>query len=319
MSGAKDAMNAPGATIPNESASSASVASIEAPERPCLLFATNGSAEADAALRFASALAMREELVLRVLTVLEPLPALPAQPVGAGYHMTIEMERSESILDRVRSRLASSNTPPSTLTCMLVGSPGATIAQAASEWKAQYIVLGAGRHGAIERLLAGDTVVRVLRHSVAPVIAVPSTGGALPRNGVVAVDFGAASLTAARCAANLIGEGVLHIVHVRPEIDLPATDPSAWSEIYESGADTLLADLANDLRQEHANIRMETTLLRGHVPTVLLDFADRIPADLIAVGQHGHGVVDRFLFGSVAQAMVRTAHCAVLVAPPTNK
>ena len=44
-----------------------------------------------------------------------------------------------------------------------------------------------------------------------------------------------------------------------------------------------------------------------------------VAADLIAVGQHGHGVVDRFLFGSVAQAMVRSAQCAVLVAPPTKK
>ena len=309
--------SAPDVTLPNES--STADASSDTAQRPCLVFATNGSAEADAALRFASALARREELVLRVLTVLEPLPALPAQPVGATYHMTIEMERAESILDRVRADLSSSHTPPLTLTSMLVGSPGATIAEAAREWNASYIILGAGQHGAIERFLAGDTVVRVLRHSAAPVIAVPSTCGTLPRNGIIAVDFGAASLAAARSAASVIGEGVLHIVHVRPEIDLPATDPSAWSEIYESGADTLLAKVAEELRRGHPEIRMETTLLRGHVAPVLLDFANRMSADLIAVGQHGHGVVDRFLFGSVAQAMVRSAQCAVLVAPPTKK
>lgn len=304
------------ATMPNASTADAS---IDAARRPCLVFATNGSAEADAALRFASALARREELVLRVLTVLEPLPALPAQPVGAAYHMTIEMERAESILDRVRADLSSSGTPPLAFTSMLVGSPGATIAEAAREWHASYVILGAGRHGAIERFLAGDTVVRVLRHAAAPVIAVPSTSGTLPRNGIVAVDFGEASLAAARSAATVIGEGTLRVVHVRPEIDLPATDPSAWSEIYESGADTLLARLADELRKAHAGLHVETTLLRGHVATVLLDYADRMSVDLIAVGQHGHGVVDRFLFGSVAQAMVRSAHCAVLVAPPINK
>jgi nucleotide-binding universal stress UspA family protein len=313
-----DATNAPVATIPNESTSDASVASIETSQRPCLVFATNGSAEADAALRFASALAKREELLLRVLTVLEPLPALPAQPAGAAYHMTIEMEQSDRILDRVRDTLSSSNSP-SAVTCMLVGSPSATIAEAARAWSAQYIVLGAGRHGAIERLLAGDTVVRVLRHSVVPVIAVPSTRGALPRNGVVAVDFGEASLAAARSAATVIGEGTLRLVHVRPEIDLPATDPGAWSAIYESGADALLAQLTEELGKAHPSLHVETTILRGHVPTVLLDFAARMRAELIAVGQHGHGVVDRFLFGSVANAIVRSAPCAVLVAPPINK
>jgi nucleotide-binding universal stress UspA family protein len=112
---------------------------------------------------------------------------------------------------------------------------------------------------------------------------------------------------------------VLHIVHVRPEIDVPATDPSAWSSVYESGAEVLMAQLAAELRKTHPDVRIETTLLRGHVSTVLLDFADRIAADLIAVGQHGHGAIDRFLFGTVAQAMVRSARCAVLVAPPTHK
>ena len=132
MSPHDEVISSPVATLPNELATADP--SSETAQRPCVVFATNGTAEADAALRFASALARREELVLRVLTVLEPLPALPAQPVGAAYHMTIEVERGESILDRVRADLSSSNTPPLTRTCMLVGSPGATIAQAARDW-----------------------------------------------------------------------------------------------------------------------------------------------------------------------------------------
>ena len=316
MSPHDDMTSAAAATMPNADTEDAST---EAAQRPCLVFATNGSAEADAALRFASALARREELVLRVLTVLEPLPALPAQPIGTAYHMTVEMERADRILDRVRADLSSFNTAPVAITSMLVGSPGATIAQAARDWNASYVILGAGRHGAIERFLTGDTVVRVLRHSAAPVIAVPSTGGALPRNGLVAVDFGEASVAALRSAAAIIGEGTLRVVHVRPEIDLPATDPSAWSEIYEAGAETLLARLADELRRAHSGLQIETDILRGHASTVLLEYADRMKVDLIAVGQHGHGVVDLFLFGSVAQAMVHAAHCAVLVAPPLEK
>jgi nucleotide-binding universal stress UspA family protein len=294
-------------------------AEIESSDRPCLAFATNGSAEADAALRFASALASREELLLRILTVLEPLPALPVQPAGAQWQITIEMERAERILDRVRNELSLLGKRPSTLTCMLVGSPGATIADAAREWNAKYVIVGAGRHGAIERFFIGDTVVRVIRHAVSPVIAVPASCGALPRNGVVAVDFGETSLAAARTAAEVIGEGVLHMLHIRPEIDLPATDPSAWSDLYESGAQSLITKLATELKSLHPSVSTTTRILRGHVPTVLLDYADHVAADLIAVGQHGHAAVDRFLFGSVAQAVVHSAHCAVLVSPPAGK
>ena len=286
---------------------------------PCLLAATNGSAEADAALRFAAALASREDLLLRVITVLEPVPALPAQPAGVGWHVAIERQRGERILDGVRAELVRQGTHASALTSMLVGSPGATIAAAAGEWNARYTILGAGRHGTVERLLTGDTVARIMRHAVTPVIAVPVSCGALPRNGIVAVDFGETSLTAARKAAEVIGEGVLHLLHIRPEIDVPATDPRAWSDVYESGAQSLMAKLADELKRSQPNVHTTTTILRGHVATVLLDYADQTLADLIAVGQHGHGVVDRFLFGTVAQAVVHAAQCPVLVAPPAGK
>lgn len=281
----------------------------------CILLATNGSPEADAALRFAAAFAAREKTVLRVLTVLEPLPALPAQTAGAAYQTGFEMERGERILNRIHGELVALPAPPQSLTTMLVGAPGPTIANAAREWKADLIFLGAGRHGAVERFLAGDHVVRVLRHATVPVITVPTGKGALAHNGIVAVDFGAASIAAARSAASLLSDGSLQLVHVRPEVDIPATDPSGWSALYEAGANALLTQLGDELRLEHPRLHVTSRLLKGHTATVLLDLVGRSGADLIAVGQHGYGVVDRFLFGTVAQAMVRSAPCAVLVTP----
>src|SRR5512138_2609143 len=153
MSSRRELQTAPQTTIP----ASTGAVSVKAPVRPrlaeCILLATNGSAEANAALRFASAYAAREELLLRVLTVLEPRPMLPAQPSGITYAMTIERERGDAILRCVREQLAALATAPRSLTSVLVGNPGATIAEAAREWNAQYIVVGAGRHGTLERLL----------------------------------------------------------------------------------------------------------------------------------------------------------------------
>ena len=37
--------------------------------------------------------------------------------------------------------------------------------------------------------------------------------------------------------------------------------------------------------------------------------------DLIILGRHGHGGVQKALFGSVAERIVRKARCAVLVVP----
>jgi len=284
-----------------------------------ILFATNGSREAEAALHFATALARRIKLPLRVLTVLEPLPALPSQPAGGAYHFGVEMERGERILNMVREELAADGLRDAVTTSMLVGTVGSTIAESARDWRAEYIVLGAGRHGALERMIAGDTVVRVMRHAPAPVIAVPPECDRMPRVGIAAVDFGPASLNAARAAAAIVCTGVLHLVHVRPEIDLPATDPEAWSSIYESGARSLLTQLADELHRDHPGLRTRAEIRRGHTPPTLLDYINEVGAELVAVGQHSRSAMDRILFGSVANALVRGAHCGVLVAPaPAN-
>lgn len=304
-----------GSPVASEQAPATRSSSVGAEGRPCVLFATNGSAEAAAAQRFAAALAERDDLPLRVLMVLEPLPTLPAQPSLPTYEMTTETRNARQILARVRGDVDRTMSRESLTTSMIIGSPGHTIAEAARAWNASYVVLGAGRRNRLEHLVAGDTVVRVLRSATAPVIAVPASCGLLPRNAVAAVDFGPASIEAARAASRLVQNGVLHLVHVRPAPDLPATDPAAWSEVYETGAATLMKQLATELSERDVDVRIEWTLLHGRPADVILEYANRTAADLIAVGQHGHGAVERFLFGTVAHALVRNAHCPVLVAP----
>ncbi len=50
---------------------------------------------------------------------------------------------------------------------------------------------------------------------------------------------------------------------------------------------------------------------RGHVPTTILDEADKWKADLIVVGSHGYRGFKRFLLGSVAQSIASHAKCSV--------
>jgi nucleotide-binding universal stress UspA family protein len=45
---------------------------------------------------------------------------------------------------------------------------------------------------------------------------------------------------------------------------------------------------------------------------VILDYADDVEADLIVMGTHGHRGAARFFLGSVAEEVVRHAHCPVL-------
>lgn len=61
----------------------------------------------------------------------------------------------------------------------------------------------------------------------------------------------------------------------------------------------------------------ETFVERGDFYAAIVQRAETFGADLIVVGSHGRTGVARMLLGSVAERVVRHAHCAVLVARPS--
>jgi nucleotide-binding universal stress UspA family protein len=54
----------------------------------------------------------------------------------------------------------------------------------------------------------------------------------------------------------------------------------------------------------------------GDAREVILHHARTLPADLIVMGTHGRSGIQRWALGSVAERIVRSAPCAVLVVPP---
>jgi nucleotide-binding universal stress UspA family protein len=57
---------------------------------------------------------------------------------------------------------------------------------------------------------------------------------------------------------------------------------------------------------------------RPHAPaTRIVELAKQWPADLIVMGSHGRGGVQRMLRGSVAEQVMRHAPCPILIAPAT--
>jgi nucleotide-binding universal stress UspA family protein len=61
------------------------------------------------------------------------------------------------------------------------------------------------------------------------------------------------------------------------------------------------------------DISLDGSMLPGPPRTVILDEAERWGADLIVVGSHGYRAWERFLLGSVSQAVVSHAKCSVEV------
>jgi nucleotide-binding universal stress UspA family protein len=137
-----------------------------------------------------------------------------------------------------------------------------------------------------------------------------------PRTVVAAIDFSPASITAAETALRLINPpATIYLVYVEPPAELL---PAGFSLPVE---DRFSGDLAASFRRvterlcTRAGILVETCVLTGRPIPCLLDFVERVGADLIAAGSHGFSRIERLVLGSVSEDLVKKAPCSVLVAP----
>jgi len=107
------------------------------------------------------------------------------------------------------------------------------------------------------------------------------------------------------------------------ELPTPPT-PAAWALPlnYFEDMDIALRDQAEIIVNEaiktlkakmNKTISLDGLVLPGPARTVILDEAESWGADLIVVGSHGYRAWERFLLGSVSQAVVSHAKCSVEV------
>jgi len=60
-------------------------------------------------------------------------------------------------------------------------------------------------------------------------------------------------------------------------------------------------------------MKVTSAVAQGDPKSLIIDAAEEWHADLIVLGSHGRNSLDRFLMGSVSDAIVRHAHCSVEV------
>lgn len=106
----------------------------------------------------------------------------------------------------------------------------------------------------------------------------------------------------------------LTVAHVR---DTSVPIPAASGERLESAKevdDTLEGELAALCRERVGDTPVETTVLEADdIAETLCAYARERQVDLLVAGNQGVSGIVRLLMGSVAEEIVRHAHCAVLI------
>jgi nucleotide-binding universal stress UspA family protein len=275
----------------------------------------DGSAESIAALETAADIARAQGCALHVVSVLPPFPSYQIDPGLSESRNNTDELRIQLRSASIRNLMSEAGAAKGWTHEVVMGRPARMVTRIAEERGADMIVVGRREHGLLDRISGGETTLQIMRLSAVPVLAVSAAVGHLTRV-VVATDFSHASARAARAALALLGRsGTLHLVHVEPPVEmLPGGFALAGDGRYPGDVVQWFRRLVDSLTVP-PGVLVETTVLNGKPVATLLEFAERIGADLIAAGSHSHSVMERILLGSVSTGLVRNAKSPVLVAP----
>jgi nucleotide-binding universal stress UspA family protein len=278
------------------------------------LVAAGDGDEARAAIRVASALAAAGRIVPQVIIVdsmsvgESPQPTVDSREVVRTPRVSREVRQDPTGI-RAALEVAGGGRWPLLLRA---GDPVTQIVHDAVHGEFQLVVMGLRRHDAIVRLTERETTLGVARLSAVPVLGVVSWLHHIPRRIVVGYDFSPSSQRSVDIACRVLADGgTLMIAYAETAFD---GAPDTVVHVHFPNAHAQLASLIDQLPLP-AGAHVETAPLSGSPAIELLNMADRVSADAIAVGRQHHSLASRVLFGSVSADLLRDARCSVLVAP----
>jgi nucleotide-binding universal stress UspA family protein len=269
----------------------------------------------------------RRATVVALHVVPLPSPVYPAYvEVMPTTPTMLEPAEREAIAQALDLFVARHNTANVVIETDVVDAPtvhGEILAQA-DRTHADLIVMGTHGRSGFQRLFLGSVTEKVLRAAKPPVLIVGATAetraGAPASFGriVCAIDFSPCSLTAFNYALSLAeGTGaqitalnVLEWIPIGSDPLFAPYDPTGAQDAMTRSAREHLHAVVTERAAK--GVEVEELVVAGRPHREILHAAAARDADLIVLGIHGKNAVDRMLFGSTAEPVVRRATCPVL-------
>lgn len=193
------------------------------------------------------------------------------------------------------------------------GRPAHRIAEYAREHDVDLIAMSTHGRSGVARLLLGSVTEAVLRGTDRTVLTIPKDALAEATaldSILVAVDGSEDSDAAVDRAIELADafDATLHGLYV---VDASFTHDEVMQGVLEREGASVTEGVRE--RAAEAGVPVETDVEAGEPHEAICRYAADVDADLVVVGSHGKGAVERTVLGSVSERTVRTADRPVLV------
>lgn len=286
----------------------------EPSERPVILVATDGSETSRAAYTAAELIAARTRALVHVLSVVEPFPTVAQIPGATVPAPDVEEATKDALRAAMVEQLLTRGRLGKWSTEILVGKPATVIAAAAKEREADLIIIGAGKHGLVDRLIGEETASNLAKVVQRPVLIASPSLARLPERLVIALDLERSDRGDLLSMLELLGSPEdVTVLHVKPRSESFGIDWVEFDDDYRADLAAAYGELATSL-ETLPEIRPDLAIEHGDAAHEITRFAQSGEVDVIVLG-----VKRRTPFSApgagIAMKVARSAHCSVLLIP----
>jgi nucleotide-binding universal stress UspA family protein len=235
-------------------------------------------------------------------------------------------EEERAYLDELVQRIGNGNTRVDT--ALLEGNVADELSEYADEVKTDVILITTHGHTGVSRMWLGSVADALVRHTTLPLLAIhPAEPGRVPED-VATVEHVLVPLDGSDLAEKILVSAaelvratgadltLLHVVSSTATMG-PRLFPILPDDIVSAmeKADGYLEDVAERMRAQGLEVHVQVA--EHEKPAhAIVEVAQKIGVDLIAMATHGYGGFRRALLGSVADKVLRSSPLPLLMVRP---
>ncbi len=259
---------------------------------------------------------------VHVVQLMDFTPMMSAHETTASFGDLYQqvVKRAEARLQEIATRLAGDQESSPTVSVIEANSISTALCDYAHANGIDLMVVGTHGHSGLKRFILGSVAERLVRLAPCPVMTIGPEVSIQPERPLRilgAVDLAHTTDEVIETVGNLASlygaeSYFLHVV--RPvvfsttyeAVALPQVDLQRLLEAGEEG-------LEKALHKHHLNESATSHVVCGAIADAIVAHAEEHEIDLIVAATHGRKGIPHVLLGSVADRVVRTAKCPVLV------